>query len=232
MKRMPVFSAAAFAIMTLAWPAAAADDNAERGQRVYGACAPCHSLEPNRNMTGPTLAELWNRKAGSLGSFTRYSTALKSSGVVWNDKSLNEWIDDPQHFIPGNQMTFPGIKNAQQRADLLAFLRSATAAGRAPASQSAQGRGPMSSAVPDLKKLDPEDRVQKIAQCGDTYKVTTADGKTREFWERNLRFKTDVSEDGPEKGAPALVPAGMMGDRADVIFASPEEISTSITKSC
>ena len=54
----------------------------------------------------------------------------------------------------------------------------------------------------------------------------------RDFWERNLRFKTDVSDEGPEKGAPALVGAGMMGDRADVIFASPEEISGFISSQC
>ena len=64
--------------------------------------------------------------------------------------------------------------------------------------------------------------------CGDTYKVATADGRTRDFWERNLRFKTDVGADGPQKG----VPAGMMGDRADVIFASPDEISPFITHQC
>jgi hypothetical protein len=64
------------------------------------------------------------------------------------------------------------------------------------------------------------------------YKVATADGKIRDFWERNLRFKTDVSDDGPHKGAPALVPAGMMGDRADVIFAAPEEISGFVTHQC
>jgi hypothetical protein len=68
--------------------------------------------------------------------------------------------------------------------------------------------------------------------CGDTYRVTTADGKRRDFWERNLRFKTDVSDEGPQKGAPALVGAGMMGDRADVIFASPDEISGSIADQC
>jgi cytochrome c len=70
-------------------------------------------------------------------------------------------------------------------------------------------------AVPNLKKLDPEDRVQSINHCGDTYKVATADRKVRHFWERNLRFKNDVTDDGPQKGAPALVRAGMMGDRAD-----------------
>ena len=83
-----------------------------------------------------------------------------------------------------------------------------------------------------LKQLEPEDRVQKITHCGDTYRVTTADGKTRAFWERNLRLKTDSSDDGPQKGAPALTPAGMMGDRADVIFAAPDEISGFIKSEC
>jgi hypothetical protein len=87
--------------------------------------------------------------------------------------------------------------------------------------------------VPNLKKLEPDERVAKITHCRDTtYRVTTADGKTRAFWERNLRFKTDAGEGGPEKGAPAIVGAGMMGDRADVIFAAPEEISGSIASEC
>jgi cytochrome c len=86
--------------------------------------------------------------------------------------------------------------------------------------------------VPSLKKLDPEDRVQSITYCKDTYVVATADGKTRKFWERNLRLKTDSGKDGPEKASPALVPAGMMGDRADVIFAKPDEIDEFIKSKC
>jgi cytochrome c len=193
-------------------------------------------LEPNRNMTGPSLAEIWNRNSGSLASFPRYSPALKSAGIVWTDDTLDEWIKDPLHFIPGNTMTFPGMKDARQRADLLAFLKDATQPGRAPtAAPGGNQMGGMmmgGGAVPNLKKLDAEDRVQSIGHCGDTYKVATADGKIRDFWERNLRFKTDVSDDGPQKGAPALVPAGMMGDRADVIFASPDEISGFILHRC
>jgi len=132
-------------------------------------------------------------------------------------------------------MTFPGMKDARQRADLLAFLKDATKPGRAP--KAAQGDNQMGGMmgggqVPNLKQLDPEDRIRSINHCGDTYKVATADGKTRDFWERNLRFKTDVSADGPQKGAPAIVPAGMMGDRADVIFASPDEISAFISDRC
>lgn len=71
-----------------------------------------------------------------------------------------------------------------------------------------------------------------ITHCRDTYRVTTADGKTRHFWERNLRLKTDSSQDGPQSGSPAIVPAGMMGDRADVIFSAPEEISKLIEARC
>jgi cytochrome c len=86
--------------------------------------------------------------------------------------------------------------------------------------------------VPNLKNPDPAHRVQEITYCKDTYTITTANGQTRKFWERNLRLKTDASGDGPEKNAPALVPAGMMGDRADVIFAEPSEISPLIAGRC
>jgi cytochrome c len=220
-------------------PVRAADGDPARGQRLFGACAACHSLEANRNMTGPSLAALWNRKAGTVASFPRYSPALKSADIVWDDKTLDEWLKNPQHLIPGNTMTFPGIANPQQRSNLLAFLKDATQPGRAPPSMAQRGgqtggmMGMMGGgAAPNLKKLDAEDRVQTINHCGDTYKVTTADGKTRDFWERNLRFKTDVSDEGPEKGSPAIVGAGMMGDRADVIFAAPGEISGFIADRC
>lgn len=231
------FSAVAATIIALTTQGAlAAEGDASRGQRIFGACAACHSLDANRNMTGPSLAELWQRKAGSLQNFPRYSTALKSSDVVWDDQTLDAWLLDPAHFIPGNTMTFRGIKDTQQRADLLAFLKEATKANASASLKQAQGGGMMgmmgSRAVPNLKTLDAEDRVQTITYCADTYRVTTADGKSHAFWERNLRFKTDGGEDGPRKNAPALVGAGMMGDRADVIFAEPQEISAFIMHRC
>jgi cytochrome c len=236
MNRIPLCATAILLLTALPHHAMAEPGNVARGERMYRACIACHSLEPNRNMTGPSLAEVWNRKAGSLASFPRYSPALKSSGIVWTDDTLDEWIKDPQHFIPGNTMTFPGMKDARQRADLLAFLKDTTQPGHAP--KTAQSGGQMGGmmmdggAVPNLKTLDPQERVRSINHCGDTYRVSTGDGKTRDFWERNLRFKTDVSDDGPQKGAPALVGAGTMGDRADVIFASPDEISGFITHQC
>lgn len=226
-----------FAVIMLAATASAFGQSAnmDRGRRAFGACAACHSLAPSRNMTGPSLANLWDRQAGTLKSFQRYSDALKSSGIIWSETSLDPWIADPQAFIPDNHMTFRGMKDAHLRSDLIAFLKEATKPGSA-ASASAQQSGGMGMMgggdVPNLKKLDTEDRVQTIRYCPDTYEVTTADGKTHKFWERNLRFKTDASEDGPSPGAPALVGAGMMGDRADVIFSAPEEMAKIIAKSC
>ena len=237
---MNIARAAALAVsasIVIASQGFAAEGNPAQGQRVFAACAACHSLQPDRNMTGPSLANLWNRKAGGLASFSRYSEALKSANVIWNDKTLDAWIEDPQHVVPGNSMTFRGIKDEQPRTDLLAFLKQTTQKRK---SQSAQQGGPAGGMgammgggqVPNLKKLDPEDRVQAISYCKDTYTVTTANGQARKFWERNLRLKTDASDDGPQKNAPALVGAGMMGDRADVIFADPSEISSFIAAKC
>jgi len=125
MKRFYRVAVLAMGLTTVRVPTWAETGNVTRGELMYRACVACHSLEPNRNMTGPSLAEVWNRKSGSLASFPRYSPALKSAGIVWNDDTLDEWIKDPQHFIPGNTMTFQGMKDARQRADLLAFLKNA-----------------------------------------------------------------------------------------------------------
>ena len=237
MRKFAIVALVTFASLS---SALAESGDVSRGQQDFRACAPCHSLEPDRNMTGPSLANLWGRKAGSLPSFERYSDALKSSGIIWDDRALDGWLTDPQHMVPDNDMPFEGIKDALVRADLLAFLKEATKPGAAPertAQMKGMGGGMMGGMTgggrdSNLKSMDPSKRVMAITYCHDTYRVTTADGKTRPFWERNLRLKTDSSKDGPQNGAPALVPAGMMGDRADVIFAAPEEISKMIEPRC
>jgi cytochrome c len=216
-------AAALAAIVTAAGAAPPAGD-ASRGAQLFRVCGACHSLAPGRNMTGPSLAGVWGRKAGSLKSFDRYSLALQKSGVVWDEESLDQWLAAPARFIPGNHMVFPGIPDAAQRADLIAFLKEASS-GHVPA-------GMMAGGFEDLKKLGPDHQVQAIRYCRDTYHVTMANGQTTDFWEANLRFKTDSSDTGPQAGKPVLMRAGMMGDRASVFFAAPDEISTFIKQRC
>lgn len=234
MKRLGITALVTIAFLS---PAIAQKGDAARGQRDFRVCAPCHSLEPDRNMTGPSLADLWGRKAGGLSSFDRYSDPLKSSGIIWDDRALDGWLTDPQSMVPDNWMPFEGIKDAGARADLLAFLKDATKPGATPERTTQvqmKGMEGMMGGGRDLnlKSLEPARQVKAITYCRDTYRVTTADGKTRAFWERNLRFKTDSSRDGPEKGAPAIMPAGMMGDRASVIFAAPDDIDKVIEARC
>lgn len=227
-----VFAGVAFASGAIAQPG-----DIDRGQNDFRVCAACHSLQLGQNMTGPSLADLWGRKAGSLSSFDRYSDALKSSGIVWNDKTLDRWLTDPNGMVPNNAMPFDGIKDTKVRADLLAFLKEATKPGAEPKHSTQmpmKGMGGMMGGGHDsnLKKIESARQVKTITYCHDTYRVTTADGKTRAFWERNLRFMTDMSNNGPEKNIPAIMSAGMLGDRAAVIFADPDEIGKFIQRKC
>ena len=216
-------------------PVVSQEGDAALGARAFRACAACHSVEANRNMTGPSLAEIWERKAGSVSSFSGYSDAMKSSDVIWNEKTLDGYLENPAQFMPGNHMTFPGIPDEKVRKGIIAFLKqpNGTQAGSAGDQRTAQSQmGGMQRGVPNLKTAEASSRIKSITYCHETFKVTTVDGKTRDFWERNLRFKTDSSVEGPDKDAPAIVNAGMMGDRASIIFSSPEEISRFITRQC
>jgi cytochrome c len=208
--------------------AATPSGDAARGMRLFRACAACHSVIPGHNMTGPSLAGIWGRKAGSLESFGRYSPALKEAGVVWNAATLDAWLKSPAQFIPGNGMKFAGIADEQQRAELIGFLKEATA-GQGPAAAAAERMTPRFA---DLKKLGPDHQAREIRYCRGSYHVVTSDGRNRDFWEANLRFKTDSSGTGPLPGTPVIMPAGMMGDRASVFFAAPEEIGTFIKHQC
>jgi len=222
-KHLLLHMPASVLMLALVVPAFAAG-SAENGARAFGACVACHSLEPDLNLSGPSLAGIWNRKAGSLASFPRYSDALKNSKQVWNEKSLDTWLRNPQTMMPGNFMSFAGLKDDKVRADLIAYLQVA--------SENKSVRPPKPRFKPDLKQAKQDAKVQSIRHCRDTYFITTAAGHTIPFWEFNLRLKTDSGEFGPQPGHPVLVGTGMQGDRAAVVFASPKEISAFIRQEC
>jgi cytochrome c len=92
------------------------------GRKHFAACAACHlNGEPGAGPTGPDLRGVMGRPAGSIPGF-RYSRALKSARIVWNAKTLDAFLADPQANIPGNAMPYPGMPDADSRAALIAFL--------------------------------------------------------------------------------------------------------------
>jgi cytochrome c len=218
------------ACIALSQAVSAAGDPA-RGAKVFQACAACHSVKPDDHMTGPSLAHIWERKAGTAADFLRYSDAIKAANIVWTQGALDKWLADPNALIPGTSMTFQGLREAGDREDVIAYLK-AVSEGKPPA-QGGGGRGmSMSMRKADLKKAPPEGRVTSMNHCRDTYTVRTADGKAAKVWEFNLRLKTDSSKEGPNPGEPVIVGAGMQGDRASVVFASSGEISSFIKQDC
>jgi len=100
-------------------PAHARDTS--KGREVYSLCGACHPTDSS-NGAGPGLAGIVGRKAGTAAGF-RYSRAMKSSGIIWDDKTLDAYIGEPQRVIPGNVMPFSGIADPGARADLVEYLK-------------------------------------------------------------------------------------------------------------
>jgi cytochrome c len=212
-----------------------AEDSPKRGGEVYRACAACHSLESGVHLTGPSLADLWGKKAGAIPDFARYSKVLKAADLIWDENTLNAWIAHPDKLVPGNYMVFRGIKDNKARGDLVAFLKEALAPGGAKSvvekglinKDAAMGQRPE-----PLRDVGSDQQVTAIRHCRGTYFVTTADGKERPYWEMNVRLKTDTAETGPKPRHPVIVGAGMMGDRVSIVFADPAEIGTTVKFEC
>lgn len=219
-------------VLLAAAQGAFAAGDAKRGAQLFRQCMACHSTHEGEQMTGPSLAHVWGRKAGSVEGFARYSDALKNANVTWNETTLDKWLADAERFIPGTSMTFAGLKQARDREDVAAYLK-VLAENTAPsAGREERGMTGMRGEKADLRKAPAEAQVKALSYCGDTYTVETADGKKNKVWEFNLRLKTDSSKLGPLPGNPVIIGAGMQGDRASIVFASPQEISGFIKQRC
>lgn len=104
----------------LSVPTLAADPAA--GEKVFKSqCSICHSVAPGRNMIGPGLFGVVGRKAGTVAGF-HYSAANRNSGLTWDEATLNKYLANPKAAVPGTIMTYAGLKNDSQRADLIAYL--------------------------------------------------------------------------------------------------------------
>ena len=109
--------------------------DAAHGERVFQFCFACHSVDPaeQANLQGPSLYRIVGRPAASLSGYD-YSEAMRgraAKGLVWDEATLDAYIGDPENVVPGTKMSAPPMRDAQDRADLIAYLaRSGRAQGR------------------------------------------------------------------------------------------------------
>lgn len=121
---MKTVTLACAAIFVLAVPAFA-DGDAALGAKVFNKCKTCHENEKGVNRVGPTLKGVIGRKTAAVEGF-KYSEAMAKKGAegqIWDEANFASYIKDPKGFIPGNKMSFPGLKEDADIANLIAFLK-------------------------------------------------------------------------------------------------------------
>jgi nitrite reductase (NO-forming) len=129
------------------------------GRQVFRKCQACHSLEPGKNILGPSLAGVVGRKSGAEPAYS-YSPAMKQANIVWDEKTLDAYLADPQKAIPGNKMPFPGLKTDHDRADVMAFLAS-PAGSQAAAANTPQQKPPAAPPATAEQKSGPASQPQQ-----------------------------------------------------------------------
>jgi cytochrome c len=108
-------------------------DDAEAGLLAFNNhCRQCHSYKKDDNRLGPSLHGVVGRKAGTMQGFANYSDSLKNSKITWTEDQIDKWITNPEALVPNNNMKpFPGVADAEQRKQIIAFLKSEGGAGDA-----------------------------------------------------------------------------------------------------
>ncbi len=95
------------------------------GAKKFTVCKACHEISTPKNRLGPSLQGVMGRKAGTLEGF-KYSDAMKTSGITWDATTLAAYLANPKAYIPGNKMTFAGVKKPEDLENLLAYLEEAS----------------------------------------------------------------------------------------------------------
>ena len=119
----PAPTSAEKAALLASLPAPYNSADLENGRRVFARCRACHTLnEGGPNMTGPNLFGVFGREAGSHPGYN-YSNVVRDADFAWDAERLDHWLENPREFLRGNKMSFPGIPDAGDRRDVIAWLK-------------------------------------------------------------------------------------------------------------
>ena len=97
--------------------------DAALGEKVFKKCKACHVVDKEKHKTGPHLVNIIGRTAGSAEGYKKYSKAMKNSGIVWDDETLNGYLEKPKKYLKGTRMAFAGLKKEADRANVIAYLK-------------------------------------------------------------------------------------------------------------
>ena len=98
--------------------------DAAKGEKVFKKCKACHVVDAEKHKTGPHLVNIMGRAAGSADGYKKYSKAMKSSGIVWNEETLDGYLEKPKAYVEGTRMIFAGLRKEEDRANVIAYLKS------------------------------------------------------------------------------------------------------------
>jgi cytochrome c len=103
---------------------ARAEGDPAKGKQIFAKCQVCHSIEAGVNKIGPSLHAVVGRKAGTLPGYN-YTDAMKNSGFIWDEATLDKYLTNPRKVVPGTRMVFVGLPKEQDRLDVIAYLKQA-----------------------------------------------------------------------------------------------------------
>ncbi len=103
-------------------PESAIPGKAAERPAAFAQCAICHSVEPGRNGIGPSLAGVYGAQAGHVADYA-YSTAMRESGLTWDEATLDSYLQNPRAAVPNTKMSYAGLRDDAQRAELIAWLK-------------------------------------------------------------------------------------------------------------